>query len=146
METFMVRKLKDVFNDLNDVRNDFLKLTLNGFLNNKNFIKEFKHKGVFFNQWYELKDDCLKIYYSLPGVEKNDIELFYDVADGVLKIELKLKKSDSSDNGFDVNETSVYINHLNLDLDDVTASYNNGLLVVEFKKSENKTKRKLEIS
>ena len=120
----------------------------NNSVGNYNHYRDYEHRMLDYRIDEDEKSYCLEI--DMPGVKKEDLEI--GIKENILSISAKRKKMMKSDNGetkeevISSYEQSFNISTKGIDVENIEANLNNGVLVINLpKKEEFKYEKKIEI-
>ncbi|WP_028330993.1 Hsp20/alpha crystallin family protein [Brachyspira alvinipulli] len=115
---------------------------------NYNHYRDYEHRMLDYRIDEDEKSYCLEI--DMPGVRKEDLEI--GIKENILSISAKRKKMMKSDDGetkeevISSYEQSFNISTKGIDVENIEANLNNGVLVINLpKKEEFKYEKKIEI-
>ncbi|MEI0603339.1 Hsp20/alpha crystallin family protein [Brachyspira alvinipulli] len=116
--------------------------------NNPVHYRDYEHRMLDYRIDEDEKSYCLEI--DMPGVKKEDLEI--GIKENILSISAKRKKMVKSDDGetkeevISSYEQSFNISTKGIDVENIEANLNNGVLVINLpKKEEFKYEKKIEI-
>ena len=116
--------------------------------NNPVHYRDYEHRMLDYRIDEDEKSYCLEI--DMPGVKKEDLEI--GIKENILSISAKRKKMVKSDDGetkeevISSYEQSFNISTKGIDVENIEANLNNGVLIINLpKKEEFKYEKKIEI-
>ncbi|WP_297206899.1 Hsp20/alpha crystallin family protein [uncultured Brachyspira sp.] len=116
--------------------------------NNPMHYRDYEHRMLDYRIDEDEKSYCLEI--DMPGVKKEDLEI--GIKENILSVSAKRKKMMKSENGESKEEVissyeqSFNISTKGIDVENIEANLNNGVLIITLpKKEEFKYEKKIEI-
>ena len=116
--------------------------------NNRMHYRDYEHRMLDYRIDEDEKSYCLEI--DMPGVKKEDLEI--GIKENILSVSAKRKKMMKSENGESKEEVissyeqSFNISTKGIDVENIEANLNNGVLIITLpKKEEFKYEKKIEI-